>query len=189
MSVVFNSKTYYYLFNKIMSVVPSEFYELFVFDNGETKWELRGEFTSDLVAGMILAVKLVEIMNKGIYHYEDITIRNKNKIHGLIPSYTIAEMVSEDKIKHYFPDHDMYGWRFHIENVYSLYQFKYPEFIQGFITICEYYNLDFRMFVSGTPFKGSDIDTITNYDISGYDIKPFELKQRIITPLIPFYSY
>lgn len=73
--------------------------------------------------------------------------------------------------------------------MYTLYKFKTPEFTQGFISMFNSINLDFRDYIRGPPFS---IDRQTNrmipYNIEGYDIEPFAEPKRVTAPVGAFYT-
>jgi hypothetical protein len=58
--------------------------------------------------------------------------------------------------------------------------------VQGFISICNAFDVDFRDYIIGTPFKYIQ-NTIVNYQIEGYDIEPFNSEIRIPAPIGAYY--
>lgn len=52
---------------------------------------------------------------------------------------------------------------------YSLYGFRTPYFIQGIISICNYFQVDFRNYIFGFPFDAYG----NQYALSGYVMSPY----------------
>lgn len=58
-------------------------------------------------------------------------------------------------------------------DMYHLYAFDDAQFIQGFISICNAFNVDFRDYIFGPPFKyNHNTKEIIYYTIQGYEIDP-----------------
>lgn len=58
---------------------------------------------------------------------------------------------------------------------YSLYRFTDPSFLQGVISICHHFNVDFRNYLFGLPFDSSG----TLYTLSGYRLLSSFMSQDI----------
>jgi hypothetical protein len=56
-------------------------------------------------------------------------------------------------------------------DVYYLYTFESPEFVQGFISMCQSFKVDFRDYILGPPFKWANGRPVY-YAIQGYPIDP-----------------
>jgi len=71
-------------------------------------------------------------------------------------------------------------------DTYELYSFNSAEFVQGFISMCNAFNVDFRDYILGSPFKYVTQEP-TYYQVEGYDIEPIPRPKRE-APVGPFYT-
>lgn len=130
-----------------------------------TEWRLNGPLSADLVAGLVLGlhVGLIEVINRpGINRLEifsppreritiDPTVVDDLDI--VLNRYLIAyeKILNND----HWIGPNWYGIWFndviHTNN-YHLFTFQTPEFIQGFISACNAFNIDFRTYIAGLPF-------------------------------------
>jgi len=87
-------------------------------------------------------------------------------------SYLVYANVLNDKINKYRVEIGYYGcWvKSHYPNYSSLYKFQSPDFIQGFITICNAFHSDYRIYMVGLPFKSDTEDNNISYGIEGLNI-------------------
>jgi hypothetical protein len=75
------------------------------------------------------------------------------------------------------PRENEYGWWIgpRPSPEYILYSFPDAYFIQGFISMCDAFRVDFRDYVYGLPFKyDPETQETTHYQIEGYDIAPIQ---------------
>jgi hypothetical protein len=56
---------------------------------------------------------------------------------------------------------------------YSLYAFRKPSFIQGVISICNTFKVDFRNYIFGLPFDGNG----NQYALGDYIMTPYQIAQ------------
>ena len=113
-------------------------------------------------------------------------------------SYIVASNTTSDR----FPEYhhllnQRYGWwiidplydRTYWEKKYTLFAFDSPQFIQGFISICRGFGVDFRDYIVGTPFKyDRNQREIINYEIEGYDVEPFTVEPKRVPQEGPYYT-
>jgi len=143
--------------------------------NDKLVWKLCSSFTDDLFSGMILA--LITISRDYVVKIQksskilNLNLRDKDSINKELDSYIIALDKSPSDFYLYNPDPNNYGlWVLQENTLYNLYQFKTPEFMQGFISICNNFSTDFRDYIYSVPFKYIfDSNTLIKYDIEGYD--------------------
>jgi hypothetical protein len=130
----------------------------------------------------------------------------------ILENYIIAKNITRDNMNNYHPEVDSYGWWLikktksspttrcelcsHPQRIldpqekelYTLVSFRTAEFIQGFISTCNAYNIDFRDYVLGSPFKYIyETQQIINYTIEGYDLEPYNVIRRIPAPIGAYY--
>jgi hypothetical protein len=151
----------------------------------ESLWRIKGPFHGDLVAGLIVSLYqiLMEIIysapqyqNLGAFHiYVDdiiITLRaygGDGGFHEIMRNYIKFVGIYSFQIDGYYPDNDMYGWWIinpPEKHQYTLYTFRSAEFVQGFISICEAFGINYENKALSYPFTyDENTDTITQYDI------------------------
>lgn len=165
------------------------------------RWSIPGPLSGDLVAGLALAVdilykdsvinyehidngrKLIALSPEGYQDY-DITFHNLDfalsNYHFIARSkQRIAEdLVLASKTTGYLKWPNTKGyfkwWILDPEvGSYYLHAFRTLEFIQGFISMCNAFNVSFQDYVVELPFKTIETPQgkrITAYEIVGYDI-------------------
>ena len=124
-------------------------------------WTIPGPLSGDLVAGLIVAFRTILT---GIR-----SVSNDGWIKLSMGSHTSELLLFGYSLEHYeaYSDKDHFGWQIEgivSKGVYNLYSFASPEFIQGFISMCNAFNVDFRDYVSGLPFK-TENNKLIHYDI------------------------
>lgn len=126
-------------------------------------------------------------------------------IENPLGNYIIATDADPSDYLKYNPDDNHFAWwitnysesyrqidrqtgKLTANNRYTVCRFSNQDFIRGFITICDSYNIDFRNVSLGKPFT---YDTTTRkriyHDIPGYDTTHFTLTPRIPAPIGPYY--
>lgn len=140
----------------------------------------------------------------------EINLNKQANINNFIRNYIINTNVSPEKFDQYYyllkpsniseflpeenPDllSENYGWWITEplnQKSYTLYNFSSADFIQGFISICNIFAVDFRDYILGTPFKYNNAThKIVNYEIEGYDVKPFKSEHKRKQTITPFYT-
>lgn len=80
------------------------------------------------------------------------------------------------------PPEGAFAWWVSIgDDSYGFYEFESLQFIQGFISICNAFNVDFRDAILGPPFTYDvDLGKQTFYSIEGYDIAPIPITKNAI---------
>lgn len=174
-------------------------YDSFTF-RGNYTWTINGPLSGNLVAGLYVGLRTVmamviidgliyptiELTKGGVSERYDVDFlpleiydtdtginiaENRNYSAGMIPQ-------------------NRFGWWIETSyerQKYDLFAFDDADFIQGFITICNAFDEDFRNYIFGPPFKYNyDTREITYYNIQGYDIEPIPVR-RIPAPIGPFY--
>jgi hypothetical protein len=161
-------------------------------------WTIPGPLSRDLVAGLVAGLRLMlddiqrKIDRKGNY-IVSLTIMGRtgrehwtfNVMNGYesvmelyfphAKGYHSKEMITLVQ-NHRFgpnPHNEWFGWWIRAPNDlrYALYSFPTPDFIQGFISMCNAFGVDFRDYVYGLPFKyNHETREVTYYQIEGYDI-------------------
>jgi len=124
-----------------------------------------GKFSRDLIVGMISGIiSIISDLKDNIYvelkiGANRINIENKYDIEHYFREYII---VSNPKIYgsldtyQYQPKNNMYGLWIKssiYKSEYTLYQFETAEFLQGLITICDSFQIDFRDISFDPVFK------------------------------------
>jgi hypothetical protein len=83
---------------------------------------------------------------------------------------------------------DMGWWLKNSNATYNLVVFETKDFINGFISICNYLNTDFRDYIAGTPFYITAGNKMNLY-IEGYDIKTGGFNvNNYPSQVIPYYT-
>jgi hypothetical protein len=192
-----------------MSIDPTSIYQnLSVYRDDNILWSIPGPLSGDLTAGLSVAtITVIHDLYKGYSEdtYIEIIDQNGDSIIAdlydrtqyemLINNYEIVGSYPIEIIANIHPEDNHYGWWIPehdtisgIEVVlYSLYSFATLDFVQGFISACSAFDVDFRDYSAGTPFTYHD-HKITNYDIQGYDIAPFNIIARIPAATGPLYE-
>jgi hypothetical protein len=113
---------------------------------------------------------------------EDLNYQSEGKIYffdtnvDILP-FRITSHVDEDNIKNYNCDLQRNNFGLWMKSDYrfryNLYTFATAYFMQGVISMCASFNVDFRNYIFGFPF----IKDGTKYSLYGYEMIPFVLAQ------------
>jgi len=190
-----------------MSIEPVSIYQALTFNQGETPlWTIQGPLSGDLMAGLIVGINTIFnnliIHNSYIFNDENLEILDENGrriirlVLGVINPYReflrhyiIYEDIAIDRIGTINPEIDDYSWWIFDsgdDNFCTLFSFVTSDFIQGFISICAAFGVDFRNYIFGTPFRYIQ-GTLVNYRVEGYDIIPFNVDIRVPAPIGAYY--
>lgn len=172
-------------------------------------WELTGPFQGDFVAGVVagLYILLKDHVIRGGGGGKDSSHRISAHIDGdasasiYVPvgddaGYRVAmapylghTSVPASEVSEYLAPPDGYAWWFRDQDLYDMYVFSDPEFPQGFISVCESFEVDFRDYSAGPPFS-LDLQTGDNVPltVTGYDIAPFQPQQIVAASPAPYYT-
>lgn len=134
----------------------------------------------DFTAGAILAFFTVAntYTITIIVGTEQVTLTKDNTLTFLtnsprFNSYVLYTNISPQEFDTVAIPFDRIGWWLSGgNNIYNLVVFETKEFIDGFISLCNYLNTDFRNYIAGTPFYISSGVKVPQY-IAGYDIPPY----------------
>lgn len=183
-----------------------EYYDSFVFSSAHSDrdvWTLNGPFSGDFIAGLLVGMRILmtDILNKRIKsRYSIYVVKKKFSIHinildlqgliNILHNYIVVDNIEDNNIDIYTTSAEHIGWwiRSSINNLYNLYKFTQSDFIQGFITICNSLQIDFRDYIAGHPFSVDKDNNKIFYDIIGYDIDLFNPPQKTPQQLEPFYT-
>lgn len=185
-----------------MNVKPGDIYRSFTFTvyDDMIQWTIYGPLSGDLVAGLLVGVNILldDLRANHEYgrHYNHTVqlIRDDNMSTEIdlttlgMYEYALLEYIWDIEDQEDGPEETTYYragyfiWRLKDFNfIYDslLYTFRTPEFIQGFISMCNGFGVDFRQYVLGLPSKYErETDTITYYSIEGYDLPLLTLEQE-----------
>src|SRR5436853_3777245 len=144
---VFSQK--YILLYKYMIIQPNKIYRsIVIYKKNDTNLYINRSLKGDVVAGM-LAGAIIKFDTIDSLLIDNINVDN---IPLTLEEYIIITRFEPSDI--YKPDNGYYGWWISKNaELYYLYQFQNTDFIRGFISICQSYNVDFRDFIAGLPFK------------------------------------
>lgn len=153
---------------------------------GSLLWTLSGPISGNLVAGIAVMISIlinktsksnvIRIINDT--YIINISLNDPDSLNLAFSQYLIADQISLPNFNDYHPDNYNYGLFIKHHNLYNLYTFSDPEFIQGIITICDAFNVDFRDYVAGMPFKYINQNKIY-YAIEGYIITSLKSEPRV----------
>jgi hypothetical protein len=128
-----------------------------------------------------------------------------SKLEKSLGNYIIATRADPSDYLKYNPDDNNFAWwitnyaesyrqlnkqtgELVAYNRYTVCRFSDQDFIRGFITICDSYNIDFRNVSLGKPFTyNTTMRKRIYHDIPGYDTTHFTLTPRIPAPIGPYY--
>lgn len=168
-------------------------------------WELKGPFNGDFVAGLVTGLYILlrdRVINYGddakhriSAHIDDlkesiyVPVGDEDGYHNAMQHYIAHENVSAKDILDYQAPPDGYAWWFKDQETYDMYVFSDPEFPQGFISVCDAFDVDFRDYIAGPPFS-LDTETGDNLPlvVTGYDIAPFQPPQIVAAAPAPYYT-
>lgn len=194
-----------------MSIEAGSVYESFTFNQDNNPlWTIQGPLSGDTVAGLLVGITTLlndKIINYNYPHtYTVIEIVTENG-RGLltielnnIAGHIIALMdyklddATKDEIiardNNYRPLDNSFGWWIYnpLNNKYTLFSFSSPDFIQGFISACNAFSIDFRDYILGAPFTHQvGIQDPTYYFMETYDIEPIPFPKKD-APVGAFYT-
>ena len=73
-----------------------------------------------------------------------------------------------------------------------MYCFKNNDFVEGFVSVFDTFDMEFRDYIAGPPFKTevgfNGVKRNTFYNIEGYDIRSISQVTRDPAPVGPFYT-
>jgi len=169
-------------------------------------WELTGPFDGDFVAGVVAGIYILlkdSVINYGAESKHRISAHIDGDASASIyvpvgddAAYRVAMApylghvgVSGDAIPEYQAPPDGYAWWLRDQTLYDMYVFSDPEFPQGFISVCDSFEVDFRDYIAGPPFSldpqtGENVPLI----ITGYDIAPFRPEPILAAAPAPYYT-
>lgn len=103
------------------------------------------------------------------------------------PKFDVENFIST----YYLPGKNIkpYAWFLgnNLTQAYEWYQFSDVEFVNGYISLFSTFELDFRNYIKGPPFRiNIKSQTLEPLDIEGYDIVPFDNEDLV--HLFPFYT-
>jgi hypothetical protein len=180
-------------------------------NNGHTvMWELVGSFNGDFVAGVVSGIYILlkdHVINYGggdgsyfkhriSAHIDDngtgsiyVPVGDDAGYRATMAPYLGHIGVKPDDIPEYQAPPDGYAWWFRDQDLYDMYVFSDPEFPQGFISVCDAFEVDFRDYIAGPPFS-LDPGTRENVPliVTGYDIAPFKPEQIVAAAPAPYYT-
>ena len=195
-----------------MSIESGSIYESFTLyqDNDDPLWTIQGPLSGDTVAGLLVGINL--LLDVMIYNYRNTNLDNFVEIvteggkalltiplaltaHYLaaLTDYKLNDSSREEIISrttYERPLDNSFGWWILnlLEDKYTLYTFITVDFIQGFISACNAFGVDFRDYILGLPFtyrKG--IRDPIYYSIETYDIQPIPFPKKT-APVGAFYT-
>lgn len=198
-----------------MSIEAGSTYEAFTFyteQGNNPLWTIQGPLSGDLVAGLLVALNVVmDDLNEnfdvkyGSSRAEIIGERGRFTLTiymtdigpFLIALQDYKILIDREKdVREIMAEGSRqprgnYAWW--VTDVlagigFELFTFSSADFVQGFISMMNAFNVDFRDYTLGPPFKYED-DTRepTYYSVEGYDIEPIPENRREAPPT-PFYA-
>ncbi|CAH6419464.1 Hypothetical protein HVR_LOCUS644 [uncultured virus] len=199
-----------------MALRSDDIYTSVVF-NGRTpniQWSIDGPLSGDLTAGITAALltlisellnnpskqmpkpvdATISIINRDPRY--NIMINNNTHDFALFSEYIIAAgLLPQQAIVQNIPS-GYFAWGIYNPNLihkldltsYDLYMFQSFEFIQGFISVCDAFQVDFREYSLGLPFRTEQGRNVF-YGIEGYDVDSVIQKVREPAPTGAYYTY
>lgn len=162
--------------------MSSSVYTSLTFD--DYNWRIDGPLSSDLVAGLIAAIKTV------LSGPVNIRLNDRELVINQFDHYILKSHLSRGELLIQYLPPNKYGWAIADAHGYNLYIFETNEFVRGFISMCDAFQVDFRDYIAGPPFKTSNRPlTHTFYYIQNYDIDPILLGNRQQNFESPYYTY
>lgn len=162
-----------------MSIKPDVIYSEFMFLTDEVHWIMKGNLSGNLVAGLVVAIRTIYSRIHDHLHYS-IQIRSIDNIiqigdddfeYYMAINYYLSRTINNIYDFHtataYPLQRGIYYWPiFNKEQSYDLFCFQPHEFIQGFISICHAFQVNFTDYVIGNPFMYHETkETPTYYSI------------------------
>jgi hypothetical protein len=113
------------------------------------------------------------------------------QIFRILNDYILINNIFMEEFSDYQPNSNYFGWWIInpiFREKYTLFYFSSSDFIQGFITILNSFNVDFRDYIAGPPFTYvPKTKQIILYNIEGYDIEPIPQSKKP-APIGAFYT-
>lgn len=144
--------------------------------------ELSSDFIAGIFAGLFALFKgltlSIDDRNITITILDNVNVFDRNSIRNFI---LFAGVSANDYFKY---DTSRYAWWVKDpRGDYVIFEFSNFDFVDGFIRISDYYDVDFRDNILGKPF-----DSKRNYyNIEGYDLENFNPIPRVQYPIGPYY--
>lgn len=145
-------------------------------------WRMEGEFTDSLMMGLLVAGTLFlrdEYERDFVFILSDdekqfsTSIRDLEDLDEINLNPIDQEYISEEDLQDIYPTTKPYGiWVDRYGNIgrYDFITFtRADEFMQGFISMCIAFQVDFRNYILGPPFDENGIE----YNVVGYYIPPY----------------
>src|SRR3989304_2198694 len=147
-------------------IKPYHIYDSLTFVNAQKRdeplWTLQGPLSGELIAGIIIGMYILYARLPDFYSV--IILRGNISIY-----FQLIGIVDINQLMYYFHQSDLtetefltnnivlrpgkYGLWIIDEHFFGLHSFSTPEFIQGFISICNASQVDFRDYIAGPPFQ------------------------------------
>ena len=180
---------------KLLELLPNLIYDSFTLkfyvnrgddtegDERNSTFNLRGRFSGDQIAGMYFATRAIinSIIYNEEYDYDNMCIQCKSgRYTRQICTKDDGDDVMTDFLRYYIYDEveDIYNnieipenkfalWMQNpVSYMYELIIFNGPEFIQGFKTICDAFQVDYQNYILSDMFKYDDLGNLVVYQIS-----------------------
>ncbi len=162
---------------------------LSITQNGVIIWSNKGIISNDYVAGTLVGARNILLDRKDNNKYDanikdehvSFDLLNNQKYVMTMTDYILDSAKEDDIINRRIINYPMgtsLGWWIQksSDGEYYLYMFGSSDFIQGFIDICDFFEVDFRDYILGTPFIYNDQTKMFEYYyITGYDVEPIPL--------------
>lgn len=152
-------------------------------------------FDDETIFGVLVAFNIIATQPNIPININNIINSFNNEIKIKINNYNWRDYIVASNVKiqdfpNYYPEQGYVGlWIYsNTPETYNLISFSNKNFLNGFITLFDIFNLEFRDFILGSPFS-YDYNTkeIIWYDIPGYDTDRLEIYERIPELIAPFY--
>ena len=129
--------------------------------------------TTELVFGIISGLKILNNFTRDKSNFVEVKESNKNyyeKIYfdNIKIIFKSVELLELNNFKGFDDKYSL--WVKNLENnKYDLYNFKTKDFLIGFISMFFNFNIDFRLFIKGHPFKFIN-GKVIKYFMDEYDL-------------------
>lgn len=165
-------------------------------------WSQSGPISNDYSAGALIGLRNILLDQKDNSTYiasiiigtetVKFNLLNNQEYTMILTDYILDSAKEDDIINRKIIDYPMgssLGWWIQKSvGEYYLYLFATLGLIQGFVDICDFFNVDFRDYILGSPFTyDQDSKTFINYYIDGYDVEPIPIPDEN-APVGPFYT-
>jgi hypothetical protein len=172
-------------------------------NNFKVIWTASGPLSSETIIGLLVGLKAM--INKNYSRLSPVLeiVHSVGKIFTIdiiadhIPilnNYIEYNAIPYNYLTEYYAPPGYYGWwiKNPSDNLYNLYKFQSNDFIQGFISAFNIFNIEFRDYIAGPPFhteiSSDGIKTNIFYNIEGYDIQSLVKVRRVPAPVGAFYT-